>query len=61
MVGTIEKPSARRGAWSWFHGIPTYGVKVIEFQSFYELENMPHLTTFGLFNEFWTKHQLGDA
>jgi len=35
MLGTVEKPSARKGAWAWFHGIPTYGGKVIEFQSFY--------------------------
>jgi len=34
MLGTVGKPSVRRGAWAWFHGIPTYGGKVIEFQSF---------------------------
>jgi len=34
VVGTVGKPSARRGARAWFRGIPTYSKKVIEFQSF---------------------------
>jgi len=34
MLGTVGKPSARRGARAWFCGVPTYGGKVIEFQSF---------------------------
>jgi len=28
---TIGKPLARRGAWALFCGVPTCGVKVIEF------------------------------
>jgi len=27
----------RRGAWALFHDIPTYNMKVIEFQTFSEL------------------------
>jgi len=32
MRGTVGKPSARRLAWAWFHGILTYSGKIIEFQ-----------------------------
>jgi len=31
MLGTVGKLSARRGAWASFHGIPTCGVKVMDF------------------------------
>jgi len=34
VLGTVGKPSVRRGAWAWFRGIPSYSGKVIEFQSF---------------------------
>jgi len=34
LLGTVGKPSARRGAWALFRGVWTYGGKVIEFQSF---------------------------
>jgi len=37
VFGTVEKPLARRGAWALFSGVPTYGGKVMDFQSFYEL------------------------
>jgi len=40
VLGTVGKPLARRGARAWFRGIPTYGGKVIEFQSFYELQKL---------------------
>jgi len=30
VLGTVGKPSVRRGAWALFHGVQTYGVKVIE-------------------------------
>jgi len=33
MLGIIGKPLMKRGARAWFCGIPTYGGKVIEFQS----------------------------
>jgi len=29
----------RRGAWTWFRGISTYGEEVIEFQSFYQCKD----------------------
>lgn len=28
------KPSSKRGEWAWFHGVWTYNLKVIDFQSF---------------------------
>ena len=34
IVGIVGKSSTRRVAWAWFHVVPTYGGKVIEFQSF---------------------------
>jgi len=34
MLGTVGKPLARRGVRAWFCGVPTYGKKVVEFQSF---------------------------
>jgi len=37
VLGTLGKPLARRGAWALFSGIRTYGGKVMDFQSFYEL------------------------
>jgi len=37
VLGIVGKPLARRGARALFCGISTYGGKVIEFQSFYEL------------------------
>jgi len=30
-LGTVGKFLAKRGAWDWFHGIWTYGMKVMEF------------------------------
>jgi len=36
MLGIAGKPSARKGAKALFRGVWTYGMKVIEFQSFYE-------------------------
>jgi len=33
VLGVVGKPSVRRGAQAWFRGIPTHGVKVMEFQS----------------------------
>jgi len=38
IIGTVKKFFARRGAYVLFCGIWNYGVKVIEFQSFYELK-----------------------
>jgi len=35
VVGTVGKPSAKRGAWSFFRGVPIYNGKVIEFQKNY--------------------------
>ena len=46
MLGIIGKPLARKGARAWFRVIWTYGVKVIEFQSFCELKK--NLKTFFL-------------
>ena len=40
MLGIIGKPLARRGARAWFRIIWTYGVKVIEFQSFRGLKKI---------------------
>jgi len=37
VLGTIGKPSVRTDARALIHGIWTYGGKVIEFQSFYDL------------------------
>ena len=35
VLGTIRKPSTRRGAPALFHGVLSYGVKVVEFQSYF--------------------------
>jgi len=35
ILGTVGKLSTRRGTWALFHSVWTYGVKDIEFQSFY--------------------------
>jgi len=37
VLGTVGKLSARRGAQALFHGIWTYGGKVMDFQKNYEL------------------------
>jgi len=37
VLGTLGKPLARRGAWALFHGVWTYGGKVMDFQKNYEL------------------------
>jgi len=34
ILGTVGKPSARKGAWALIRGVWTYNGKVIEFQSF---------------------------
>jgi len=33
-LGTVGKILGRRGARTWFHGVPTYNGKVMDFQSF---------------------------
>jgi len=40
MFGIVGKPLVRRGALAWFHGVLTYGGKVIEFQSIYEVKKL---------------------
>jgi len=37
VVSTIGKLSTRNNAWAWFRDVLTYGVKVLEFPSFYGL------------------------
>ena len=39
VLGTVGKPSARRSARVLFRGVPMDTVKVMNFQSFYELKN----------------------
>jgi len=34
MLGTVGKPSARKGARALFHGVWTYGGKVLNFKVF---------------------------
>jgi len=37
VFGIVGKSLARRGAQALFCGVPTYGGKIMDFQSFYEL------------------------
>jgi len=39
VLGIVQKPLARRGAWALLWGVWTYNLKVIELQSFHELKN----------------------
>jgi len=38
VLSTIRKSSIKKGVWTLFHGIWTYGVKIIEFSTFYEIK-----------------------
>jgi len=44
--GTIQKLLARRGARTLFQGVQTFGVKGIEFQSFYESRKLNEITLY---------------
>jgi len=46
ILGTVKKIYVRRGAQAWFRGVWTYGVKVIEFRSFYELSKLENYFDF---------------
>jgi len=44
ILHTTQKLLAKKGAWTLFHGVWSYGVEVIEFQSFYEFKNLMKLS-----------------
>jgi len=61
MLGTIGKPLARRGARALFCDVLTYGGKIMDFQSFYELEKLENYIYLHLGCGNGTRHSSTDG